>query len=143
MDVPLYAIALAFFAILYLAIGIFLAYVLLVTLFVMLAYLAVRHGKLPDNYPHSLGDTLITVAFIGVTWLIFVELGPKNPIPWSGSGLTYSPSTLIPIDSIIEAALIISIIFVIILSFIARDLSGAGPGSGTSTESRPKQGVGA
>jgi hypothetical protein len=144
MDVPLYAIALAVFAVLYLAIGVYLGITLLITLFVMLAYLAARHGKMPENYPYSLGDTLITVTFIGITWGIFTWLGPKDPVQFVGSGLTYTNSTAIPIDAIIAIAIIISIAFLVVFSFIAREL-GQGPaaGSGASGDSKPKQGVGA
>ena|SRR5579871_1408268 len=140
MDVPLYAIALSVFAVLYLAIGVFLAITLLITLFVMLAYLAVRHGKLPDNYPHGLGDTLITVTFIGVTWGIFTWLAPKNPIPFIGNGWTYTPALTIPIGPIITISIVLAIIFLSIFSFIAKDLKGAGASGG---DSKPKQGVGA
>ena len=140
MDVPLYAIALSVFAVLYLAIGVFLGITLLITLFVMLAYLAIRHGKLPDNYPHGLGDTLITVTFIGVTWGIFTWLAPKNPIPFMGSGLTYTNPATVPIGPIIAISFVLAIIFLVIFGFIAKDLRGAGAGGG---ESKPKQGVGA
>ena len=141
MDVPLYAIALAVFAVLYLAIGVYLAITLLITLFIMLAYLAVRHGKLPENYPHTLPDTMITVTFIGVTWGIFTWLAPKSPIPFIGSGLTYTPTPSIPIGSIIVISFVVAIAFLIIFSFIASDLGG--PGASMGGDNRPKQGVGA
>ncbi len=142
MDVPLYAIALAVFAVLYLAIGVYLGITLLITLFVMIAYLAARHGKLPDNYPYGLGDTLITVTFIGITWGIFTWLGPKDPVQFVGNGLTYTNSTAVPIGAIIAIAVILSIAFLVVFSFIARDL-GQGPAAGASGDSKPKQGVGA
>ncbi len=147
MDVPLYAIALAVFAVLYIAIGVFLAYTLVITLIVMFAYLAIRHGKLPENYPHGLGDTLITVIFIGVTWGIFIFLAPKNPLPFIGSGLLYTSNASIPIAPIISIALVLSLIFLVIGAFIARDLGRATAGSTTSAnvggDNKPKQGVGA
>jgi hypothetical protein len=145
MDVPLYAIALSVFAVLYLGIGVYLGITLLITLFIMLAYLAARHGKLPENYPHGLGDSLITVTFIGVTWGIFTWLAPKNPIPFAGSGLTYTPNPLIGVPSIIEISLILVVIFLAVFSFIAKDLSGglAGGGGGGQGGEKPKQGVGA
>jgi hypothetical protein len=141
MDVPLYAIALAAFAVLYLAIGVYLGITLLICLLIMLAYLAARHGKLPENYPHGLADTLITVTFIGVTWGIFTWLGPKNPIPFSGSGLIYSTNPIIPYSAIIAVSLILTIAFLVVFSFIAKDLGGAGGMS--SGGEKPKQGVGA
>lgn len=141
MDVPLYAIALAVFAVLYLGVGVFLGPTLIITLFVMLLYLAARHGKLPENYPHGLGDTLITVTFIGVTWGIFTWLGPKDPVPFVGNGWTYTSTPLIPLSGIILIALILAVIFLTILSFIANDLRGSGAGGGG--DNKPKQGVGA
>ena len=147
MDVPLYAIALILFSVLYLGIGVYLAYVLVITLVVMFFYLTLRHGKLPENYPHGLGDTLITVIFIGVTWGIFTYLAPKNPIPFVGSGLTYthSPVDLLPLTAI---SLVLIVVFMTIGAFIAKDLQGGLGGGTTATSSagpdnKPKQGVGA
>ncbi|HTT26062.1 MAG TPA: hypothetical protein VMH90_03755 [Thermoplasmata archaeon] len=146
MDVPLYAIALSVFAVLYLAIGVYLGITLIITLLIMLAYLAIRHGKLPENYPHGLGDSMITVTFIGVTWGIFAWLAPKNPIPFAGNGLTYQAPVSIALSSIIMISLVLAVIFLIVFSFIANDLRGAGPtggGGGGDEGSKPKQGVGA
>ena len=145
MDVPLYAIALAVFAVLYIAVGVFLAYTLVITLLIMFAYLAIRHGKLPENYPHGLGDTLITVIFIGVTWGIFIYLAPK-PVPFIGNGLLYTPGANIPIAPVIAISLILSLVFLGIGAFVARDLPKASAGSGATAigpENKPKQGVGA
>jgi hypothetical protein len=149
MDVPLYAIALAVFAVLYLAIGVFLAYALVFTLIVMFIYLAIRHGNLAENYPHGIGDTMITVTFIGITWAIFTFLAPKSPVPFIGSGLTYTSGTNIPFAAIITISVIVAIVFLVIGSFVARELKGAGQGGGTPSstsnmpDSKPKQGVGA
>lgn len=148
MDVPLYALALVLFAVLYLAIGVFLAFTLIITLLVMFSYLALRYGKMPDNYPSGLGDTLITVAFIGVTWGIFTFLAPKNPIPFIGNGLTYTTG-VIPVGSLLTIGLVLALVFLGLLAFIARDLKDASlgtsgtPSSGAGTDSKPKQGVGA
>ncbi|HYK92661.1 MAG TPA: hypothetical protein VEY07_01290 [Thermoplasmata archaeon] len=149
MDVPLYAIALVVFAVLYLGIGVFLGYTLVITLVIMFVYLALRHGKLPENYPHGFGDTMITVIFIGVTWGIFTFLAPKNPIPFlpaSGqSGLTYSTAT-IPFGSFLVIAAVLAIIFLLVGAFFAKDLrqaSGGTSSSSASSENKPKQGVGA
>jgi hypothetical protein len=149
MDVPLYAIALAVFAVLYLAIGVFLAYTLVFTLIIMFVYLAIRHGDLSENYPHGIGDTMITVTFIGITWAIFTFLAPKNPVPFIGSGLTYTDASTIPIGAIITIAVIVALVFLVIGSFVARELRGAGKGGGTPSstsnapDSKQKQGVGA
>ncbi|MCI4319792.1 MAG: hypothetical protein L3J87_05015 [Thermoplasmata archaeon] len=150
MDVPLYAIALAVFAVLYLAIGVFLAYTLVFTLIIMFAYLAIRHGDLSENYPHGVGDTMITVTFIGITWAIFTFLAPKSPVPFIGAGLTYTNGASIPFDAIITIAVVVALVFLVIGSFVARELRGAGRGGGTPSstanapgDSKQKQGVGA
>src|SRR5690349_6113226 len=122
MDVPLYAIALAVFAVLYLAIGVFLAYTLVITLIVMFLYLAIRHGNVAENYPHGLGDTLITVTFIGVTWGIFTYLAPKNPIPFIGSGLTYTNNALLPVNAVLTISAVLAFVFLAIGAFVAKDL---------------------
>lgn len=149
MDVPLYAIALVVFSVLYLGIGVFLGYTLAITLIVMFMYLVLRHGKLPENYPHGFGDTMITVIFIGVTWGIFTFLAPKNPIPFlpaaGQSGLTYT-TTAIPLGSFFQIAIVLALIFIGIGAFFARELHQ--PMGGTSSASlggdnKPKQGVGA
>ena len=146
MDVPLYGIALSVFAVLYLAIGVYLGITLIITLMIMLVYLAVRHGKLPENYPHGLGDSLITVTFIGVTWGIFTWLGPK-PVPFAGSGWTFSASpNAISLGPIIGISLVLAVIFLVVFSFIAKDFKNAGPtggGGSAAGDNRPKQGVGA
>jgi hypothetical protein len=146
MDVPLYAIALIVFSVLYLGIGVFLAYVLIITLIVMFLYLAIRWGNVAENYPHGLGDTMITVIFIGVTWGIFTYLAPKNPIPFVGIGLTYThgQENLLPFVAI---SLVLIVVFLAIGAFIAKDLRGAmgsgGTGGATDPTQKPKQGVGA
>lgn len=147
MDVPLYAIALVVFAVLYLGIGVFLAYTLIITLIIMFLYLALRHGSLPENYPHGLGDTMITVIFIGVTWGIFTYLAPKSPIPFVGKGFTYTTNSAIPLGSFLTISLVLALVFLAIGAFIGKDLKGATPGSTTPQMpgggEKPKQGVGA
>jgi|GEM_PF-1406721 len=149
MDVPLYAIGLVVFAVLYLGIGVFLGYTLVITLILMFLYLALRHGKLPENYPHGLGDTLITVIFIGVTWGIFTFLAPKNPIPFlpgpGQSGLVYASTSVIPLSAFATIGVVLAFAFLVIGSFIAKDLRSASAGTGgTSTPGdKQPQGVGA
>ncbi len=146
MDVPLYAIALIVFSVLYLGIGIFLGYTLIITLVVMFIYLTLRHGKLPENYPHGFGDTMITVIFIGVTWGIFTFLAPKNPIPFlpgaGESGFTYTTST-IPFGSYFAIAVVLALVFIGIGAFFAKDLRQSVGTTSASGENKPKQGVGA
>lgn len=153
MDVPLYAIALVVFAVLYLGIGVFLAYTLVITLIIMFLYLAMRYGKLPDNYPSGLGDSLITIIFIGVTWGIFTFLAPKSPIPFIGTGLTYTASANIPVGAFVQIAIVLALVFLVIGAFIANDLQNAAGGSSAASSTgseraglggeKPKQGVGA
>lgn len=143
MDVPLYAIALAVFAVLYLVMNVFLAFTLVIAFIVLFLYLAIRYGNVPQNYPHTLGDVLITVIFTGVTWGIFVYLGPKNPVPFVGSGLTFNPTTILPVASIIEVSLALIIVFLVIGAFVVPRLTGNVSGGTATLENKPKQGVGA
>lgn len=152
MDVPLYAIALITFSVLYLAVGVFLGFVLVITLLVMLLYITLRYAKLPDDYPHGAGDTMITVIFIGVTWGIFTYLGPKSPsIPFlptaAGQGFTYThtPVNLLPYIGI---SLIIAMFFLLVGGFVATQFAAAFKGGGSQgavndPTAKPKQGVGA
>ncbi|HKV90399.1 MAG TPA: hypothetical protein VJQ43_04275 [Thermoplasmata archaeon] len=137
MDVPLYAIALIVFALLYLAVATVLSIALVITLVILYLYLTLRYGKMPDSYPHGFTDALITAIFIGVTWGIFVLLGPKNPIPFlpQNGSATYQLTGLISINEIVTIGVILSIAFLIIGSFISRQLRGEGsaPGSQMTT----------
>lgn len=143
MDVPLYAIALVLFAVLYLGIGVFLAYVILITLFVMFLYLVLRYPKMPEEYPYGQRDSSITAIFIGVTWSIFTFLGPKSTgIPFIGSGFTYTSPLDVPVQPILIVALLLAVGFLVAFSFFAeREGRGSSPGMGS--EEKPKQGVGA
>jgi hypothetical protein len=143
MDVPLYAIALTIFAVLYLAIGVFLAYTLVITLCVMFLYLVLRNGKLPEDYPYSSRDITITMIFIGVTWGIFTFLAPKDPIPFVGNGFTYATAATIPTTSIIIIAFVVAVAFLVIFSFIG-EVGGMPSGGGPpGAQEKPKQGLGA
>jgi hypothetical protein len=145
MDVPLYAIGLILFAVLYLAVGIFLGFVIVITLMMMLLYVGLRYGKLPENYPHGPGDILITVIFIGVTWGIFVFLGPKNPLPFLpsvGQGVTYGPG-VINFVPYLAISLVLIVAFLLIGAFLAstfRDLltRGGVGGQGNDPTKSPK-----
>jgi hypothetical protein len=132
MDVPLYAIALAVFAVLYLAIGVFLAFTLIFTLLILFAYLVVRYRELPTHYPYSARDAATTMIFIGITWAIFTFVSDKNPVPFVGTGLTYTNSGLIPFDAIIAIAFVVSITFLLVFAFLAG--RGAGSEAITPTE---------
>jgi hypothetical protein len=129
MDVPVYALALVTFALLYLALSVFLGIALVVALLVILVYLALRYPKLPEGYPHSRADAAITVIFIGVTWGIFSFLGPKNPIPFIGHGLTYAAPSY-PLSSVILIIVGMTLFFLTAFAFVGTD----GPGSSSSKE---------
>ncbi|MGI0139797.1 MAG: hypothetical protein ACREBT_01395 [Thermoplasmata archaeon] len=118
MDVPLYAIALAVFGVLYLVFGIFLVFVLIIALVVIYLYLVLRYGTLPDEYPYGAADSLITAIFVGVTWGVFTFLGPKNPIPFVGTSLTYESATIIPLAAILAITLVLVMVFLLIGAFV-------------------------
>jgi hypothetical protein len=152
MDVPLYAVALIVFALLYLALSVVLSIVLVITLVILFLYLTLRHGKMPEGYPHGFGDALITAIFIGVTWGIFILLGPKTPVPFlpENGAVTYATLAPAALDAIVAVTVILAIVFLFVGTLIARNLkegSSGGIGSSTTTtaqsESKPKQGVGA
>jgi hypothetical protein len=139
MDVPLYAIALTVFAVLYLAIGVFLAYTIVITLLIMFLYLVLRYGKLPEDYPYGGRDVSITMIFIGVTWSIFTFLAPKSPIPFIGNGATYTTASTVPVASIIIIAFVVAVAFLVIFSFVGtRGSEATIPGR----DEKSRQGVG-
>jgi hypothetical protein len=150
MDVPLYAVALIVFALLYLALSVVLSIVLVVTLVILFLYLTLRHGKMPESYPHGFGDALITAIFIGVTWGIFILLGPKTPVPFLPEGGSVTYATLAPaaLDAIVAITVVLAFVFLFIGTLLARQLKeGSSGGASTTTtaqsDSKPKQGVGA
>lgn len=130
MDVPLYALALVVFAVLYLALAVYLAFAIIVSLFIMFTYLALRYGDLGKNYPYGLTDSLVTATFIGVTWGIFTYLAQKNPIPFIGSGLTYANSTNVPFSAIVTITLVLAVMFLVLGSFVAQSKARLGTSSG-------------
>jgi hypothetical protein len=147
MDVTLYVVALLAFAILYLVLSIFLVFALIITLLFLFLYLAVRYGNLAENYKQGFGDIMTTIIFIGVTWTIFVLFGPKNPVPFvpqSGQGLTYTTASALPVPAVIAVAIIFSLVMLVVFAFgYARGDRRSGAQPVTTSESKPKQGVGA
>jgi hypothetical protein len=134
MDVPLYAIGLTVFGGLYLGLGVFLAYSLILALFAMYLYLVFRYEKLPEGYPYGAADTLVTATFVGVTWGIFTLLAPKNPIPFVGQGLTYSSSSAVPIGSLVTITIFLLLGFIVVGAFVLpRMHSHPGPASGSKS----------
>lgn len=144
MDVPLYAVGLAVFAALYVAVTAFLLWAILITLVMMFLFLTLRYGNIAENYPHSAGDVSITAIFIGMTWGIFVFAGPKNPVPVIGQGFTYSTG-LIPTSDIIAIAVALLLGFLLVYSFAAEKLAETRKtgGGGVDEHGKSKQGVGA
>jgi phosphatidylglycerophosphate synthase len=135
MDVTLYAIALAVFAVLYLAIGVFLAFALIITLLILFLYLAVRYRDLPQGYPYSRGDAITTMIFIGITFAIFTFVSNKNPLPFIGNGLTYTPQGLVPLTTIIAIGFVVSVLFLGVFSVLGPSREGPG-GDDSSTPQR-------
>jgi hypothetical protein len=131
MDVPVYALALVIFALLYLALSVFLVITLVVALLVVLSYLAMRYAKLPEDYPYSKADTAITVIFIGVTWGIFTILGPKNPIPFIGSGLTYAAPSF-PLSSVLLIIVLMTVFFLTAFALVGTEGTTQGGSGGTT-----------
>jgi hypothetical protein len=130
MDAYLYVVALAVFGILYLVLGVFLVFALLISLLVIYVFLVLRYGNLPGDYPFTVNDTLITTIFIGVTWAIFTALGPKNPLPLVGSGLVYSNSTVLPIDAVILIGVVLIFSFLVIGALVVPRLTKGGRSGG-------------
>jgi hypothetical protein len=124
MDVPLYAIGLTVFGGLYLGLGVFLAYALILSLFAMYLYLVLRYERLPEGYPYGPADTLVTATFIGVTWGIFTLLAPKDPIPFVGNGLTYSRTGAVPTGPLISISLFLLLGFIVVGAFVLPRMQG-------------------
>jgi len=137
MDVPLYAVALAVFAILYLAVSAFLIWAILVSLIFMFIFLALRYGDVSTDYPHSAADVCITAIFIGVTWGIFVFVGPKNPVPWIGSGFTYQAANTVPVGSILAITVGLLLTFLIVFSLASERLAEARMGQASGGKAPP------
>jgi hypothetical protein len=119
MDVTLYAIALAVFAVLYLALSVFLAFTLIIALVILFLYLAVRYRDLPASYPYGRGESITTLIFIGITWAIFTFVSDKNPLPFIGNGLTYTSGSLVPLNTILAIAFVVAVLFLGVFSILA------------------------
>lgn len=86
MNTPLYVVALVAFALAFLAFEVFLTYSLMIALAFMIIALA---AELRVGRRTSSSDVVTDIVFIGVTWLIFVLVGPR-PVPVIGVGLRYA-----------------------------------------------------
>ncbi len=146
MDIPLFGLALLTFAVLYLGLNVFLFWTLVITLLVIMMYLAVRWRAVHENYPHGLGDTVQLIILISITWVLFVFLGPKdynNSIPFLGQGLTYdTPNWSVVITIGVFFMFLVLIIFAVLLPYLQGRISMGGGGGGDDS-GKGKVGVGA
>jgi phosphatidylglycerophosphate synthase len=141
MDIGLYGVALISFATLYLGLSVFLLWTLVIAVLVVFSYLAVRYKDVRENYPHSVGDSLTTLLFISITWLMFVLLGPK-PVPSWGQGLIYGEN---PVWQWVGAILLVAVfVLMMIMGVLIPYLEGKVSGGGGGGDSgKAPQGVGA
>jgi hypothetical protein len=130
MDAYLYVVALAVFGVLYLVLGVFLVFAILLSLLAVFVYLVLRHSPLPEHYPFTASDSIITVVFIGVTWGVFTLLGPKNPVPFVGSGLTYTSQPALPINAVIVIGILALFTFLVIGALVIPRLTKGGRSGG-------------
>lgn len=144
MDIPLFGICLLTFAGLYLGLTVFLLWTLVITIFVIMAWMAVRWRSVSENYPHGLGDTLTLVVLVAITWVLFVILGPK-PVPFIGSGLTYGAADWSTVTSVvIMFVFVILILMSILIPYLqGRAQLGGGGGGGDLGGGKTPVGVGA
>ncbi|MCL4325115.1 MAG: hypothetical protein M1144_06630 [Candidatus Thermoplasmatota archaeon] len=132
MDTTLFMIALVAFAALYIGIGVFLLWSLLITMMVILAYLAARYGHVVENYPYNVSETLTSILLIATTWVVFIIVGPK---PFTVAGSTEIYTTLAEdIFSSIAAVVIVFafVVFIILAVLVPHFERRGGMGAGGS-----------
>jgi hypothetical protein len=144
MDAQLYVLGLAVFGVLYLVLSVFLVFALLLSLLALYLFLVLRYGKLPDDYPYGTADTMVTTMFLGVTWGVFMLLGPKNPVPFIGSSFTYS-TTVLPVGGILTISIVVLLVFLVVGAVVIPRMSDRGGtgGRGGSGGQQGQQTVGA
>lgn len=153
MDIPLFGLALLTFAVMYLALTFFLFWTIIIAVFVILVFLAVRWKSVAENYPHGLGDTLTLVVLVGITWVLFIFLGPKDPVPVLGGmggypeGLTYGTPPWGTVFTIaVVFAFILLIFFAVLIPILQGRMQvggGGGGGGDLGGGGKAKVGVGA
>lgn len=143
MDLGLFFLAMLSFAILYMVIGVFMIWVLVITFLVIFLYLAIRYKNVPENYPHGVGDSMITILFISITWALFTFLGSQGNVKVIGQGLTYISDP--PWAFVAEVSLIFGVIMLCVLAILIPYLEGkmSGGGGDGGGDKGPKVGVGA
>ncbi|MDE1822235.1 MAG: hypothetical protein KGJ23_14190 [Euryarchaeota archaeon] len=155
MDIPLFGLALLTFAILYLGLSVFLLWTLVITGFILMAWLAIRWRAVGENYPHGLGDSLTLLVLVSITWILFVFLGPKecsyytcngsnDGVPFMGNGLTYiDPPWHVITEILIFFIFLILILFAVIIPVLQHRMTLGGGGGGDEGGGKGKVGVGA
>ncbi len=153
MDIPLFGLALLTFAVLYLGLSVFLFWTLIITIVIIMMFLAIRWRSVAENYPHGLGDTLTLVVLVSITWVLFVFLGPKDctpatcfgsndGVPFWGSGMTYAaPPWTVIIQITIIFIFLVLILFAVLIPYLQGRMQ-IGGGGGDDGGGRGKVGVG-
>lgn len=137
MDQALFILGLVLFAALYLGVFVYLLWVLAITIFVMILFLAVRYKNIAENYPYNASETLMTVLMTAVIWTVFVIVGPK-PIPFFGSSFFYIQLTQADFAAVAAAVIVFTVVVFIILAIIVphyerKGAMGGGGGGGDIT----------
>lgn len=127
MDTALYILGLLLFAALYMGLAITLFWTLLITILVILIYLAARYKNVVENYPYNLSETLYGILLIATVWTIFVIVGPK-PIPFLGPSITYTTYSPAYATSVIDAIVIFIFVLLVIFAIIVPWYEGRGGG---------------
>lgn len=143
MDIMLFALSLLTFAILYLALTFFLFWAIVITLLVIMIYLSIRWRSVSENYPYGINDSIILIALLAVSWMLFVFLGPKNPVYFLGNGLTYgSPDWGTVAAIMIIFLFVVLIVFSLLIPYLQGRMGMIGGGGG-GDDGKGKVGVGA
>lgn len=129
MDTSLYILGLLLFATLYMGLAIYLFWTLIITVLVIVIYLAARYKNVAENYPYSMSDTLYGVLLVATVWAIFVIVGPK-PVPFLGSSLTYTTLSAAYVASVFDVIVIFVFVLLVIFAIIVPWLEGRGSGGG-------------
>lgn len=137
MDNTLFILALVVFAALYIGLGVFLLWTLVITIIVILAYLTGVYKHVVDNYPYNAGENLTTVLLVATTWVVFIIVGPK-PVQFWGDSLFYAPPPMDFISSIAAVLIVFAFVIFIVLAVIIphferRGGMGQGGGQGDQT----------
>ncbi len=142
MDNTLFILALLVFATLYIGLGVYLLWTLVITILVILAYLTGVYKHVLDNYPYNAGENLTTVLLIATTWVVFIVVGPK-PVQFWGPSLFYAPPPEAFFASIAAVLVIFAFVVFIILAIILPHYERRGGMGASGGGSQGDQTVGA